>query len=225
MAGMPIARKWFATLSSIAVPEWCYYKTNRIFRSNWKTAAKLWEACCCWIRWNTIQSVRWEFYRFKYGPIGECSESLSRRNPGKNVSCQIINNSQQTFTSVHFYRYRSVIYLSHQMLLLLLLLHLITHPTKCYTNSKVRALSEKTNSEQVRLQVFRKSRWTNRQVPQFDRQLIPTAGTSNSKGSQTPIRPVARHNKIPTNSGSQSRPTRLPNPWCKKQQGKLERDL
>ena len=39
----------------------------------------------------------------------------------------------------------------------------------------MRALSEKTNSEQVRLQVFRKSRWTNRQVPQFDRQLIPTA--------------------------------------------------
>ena len=48
--------------------------------------------------------------------------------------------------------------------------------------------SEKNNSEQVRLQVFCKSRWTNRQVPQFDRQLIPTAGTSNSKGSQTPIR-------------------------------------
>ena len=88
------------------------------------------------------------------------------------------------------------------LFLLLLLLHLITHPTKCYTNSKVRALSEKTNSEQVRLQVFRKSRWTNCQVPQFDRQLIPTAGTSNSKGSQAPIRPVARHNKIPTNSGS-----------------------
>ena len=88
--------------------------------------------------------------------------------------------------------------------LLLLLLHLITHPTKCYTNSKVRAISEKNNSEQVRLQVFRKSRWTNRQ---FDRQLIPTAGTINSKGSQTPIRPVAKHNidnKIPTNSGSQS---------------------
>ena len=82
------------------------------------------------------------------------------------------------------------------------------HPTKCYTNSKVRALSEKNNSEQVHLQVFRKSRWTNRQVLQFDRQLISTAGTSNSKGSQTPIRPVARHNKIPTNSGSQSRPTR-----------------
>ena len=94
------------------------------------------------------------------------------------------------------------------LLLLLLLLHLITHPTKCYTNSKVRASSEKTNSEQVRLQVFRKSRWTNCQVPQLDRQLIPTAGTSNSKGSQTPIRPVAGHNKIPTNSGSQSRPTR-----------------
>ena len=97
---------------------------------------------------------------------------------------------------------------SSECILLLLLLHLITHPTKCYTNSKVRALSEKTNSEQVRLQVFRKSRWTNRQVPQFDRQHIPTAGTSNSKGSQTPIRPVARHNKIPTNSESQSRPTR-----------------
>ena len=32
------------------------------------------------------------------------------------------------------------------LLLLLLLLHLITHSTKCYTNSKVRALSEKTNS-------------------------------------------------------------------------------
>ena len=92
------------------------------------------------------------------------------------------------------------------LLLLLLLLHLITHPTKYY--SKVRASSEKNSSEQVRLQVFRKSRWVNRQVPQFDRQLIPTAGTSNSKGSQTPIRPVARHNKIPTNSGSQSRPTR-----------------
>ena len=91
---------------------------------------------------------------------------------------------------------------------LILLLHLITHPTKCYTNSKVHARSEKTNSEQVRLQVFRKSRWTNRQIPQFNRQLIPTAGTSNSKGSQTPIRPVARHNKIPTNGGSQSRPTR-----------------
>ena len=38
----------------------------------------------------------------------------------------------------------------------------------------------------MRLQVFRKSRWTD--VPQLDRQLIPTAGTSNSKGSQTPIR-------------------------------------
>ena len=68
-----------------------------------------------------------------------------------------------------------------QPFLLLLLLHLITHPTKCYTNSKVRVLSEKkqpkTNTEQVRLLVFRKSRWTNCQVPQFDRQLIPTAGT------------------------------------------------
>ena len=61
----------------------------------------------------------------------------------------------------------------------------------------------------MRLHVFRKSRWTNRHVPQFDRQqLIPTAETSNSKGSQTSIRPMARHNKIPTNSGSQSRPTR-----------------
>ena len=35
---------------------------------------------------------------------------------------------------------------------------------------KSACLSEKNNSEQVRLQVFRKSRWTNRQVPQFDRQ-------------------------------------------------------
>ena len=86
-------------------------------------------------------------------------------------------------------------------------MHLITHPTKCYTYSKVSAPSEKTNSEQVRLQVFRKSRRTNCQIPQFNRQLIPTAGTSNSKGSQTSIHPVARHNKIPTNSGSQSRPT------------------
>ena len=33
-------------------------------------------------------------------------------------------------------------------------------------------------------------------------------GTSSGKGSQTPIRPVARHNKIPTNGRSQSRPTR-----------------
>ena len=39
------------------------------------------------------------------------------------------------------------------------------HPTKCYTNSKVRTPSEKTNSEQVRLQVFRKSRETNCQIP------------------------------------------------------------
>ena len=112
------------------------------------------------------------------------------------------------------------------LLLLLLLLHLITHPTKCYTNSKVRVLSEKNNSEQVRLKVFRKSRWTNRQVPQLNRQLIPTAGTSNSKGSQTSTRPAARHNKIPKNNGFQC-PTdqRLPKPWCKKQQGKPERDL
>ena len=43
-------------------------------------------------------------------------------------------------------------------LLLLLLLHLITHPTNCYTNWKVRVPSEKNNSEQdlVRFQVFRK---------------------------------------------------------------------
>ena len=33
-------------------------------------------------------------------------------------------------------------------------------------------IRKKPNSEQVRLQVFRKSRWTNRQVPQFDRQLL-----------------------------------------------------
>ena len=33
--------------------------------------------------------------------------------------------------------------IAHARTLLLLLLHLITHPTKCYTNSKVRALSEK----------------------------------------------------------------------------------
>ena len=47
--------------------------------------------------------------------------------------------------------------------LLLVVLHLVTHahPRKCYTNSKVRVLSEKTNSEQVRLQVFRKSLGTN----------------------------------------------------------------
>ena len=53
-------------------------------------------------------------------------------------------------------------------------------------------------------------------------------GPATAIGSQTPIRHVARHNKIPTNSGSQSRPTRdcrLPNPWCKKHQGKPERDL
>ena len=61
----------------------------------------------------------------------------------------------------------SLVKIDCPILLLLLLLHLITHPTKCYTNSKVRALSEKNNFEQVRLQVFRKSRWTNRQVPQF----------------------------------------------------------
>ena len=88
-----------------------------------------------------------------------------------------------------------------------MILLLLLHPTKCYTNSKVLAPSEKTNSEQVRLQVFCKSRGTNCQIPQVNRQLIPTAGTSNSKGSQTSIRPVARHYKIPTNGGSQSRPT------------------
>ena len=95
------------------------------------------------------------------------------------------------------------------------------YPTKCYTNSKVCAPSEKTNSEQERLQAFRKSLSTTCQIPQFNRQLIPTTGTSNSKGSQTPIvgisnskgsqtpiRPVARQNKIPTNGGSQSRPAR-----------------
>ena len=70
------------------------------------------------------------------------------------------------------------------------------------------SIRKKPNSEQVHLQVFRKSCETNCQIPQFNRQLIPTAGTSNSKGSQTPIRPVARHNKIPTNGESQSRPTR-----------------
>ena len=63
---------------------------------------------------------------------------------------------------------------------IIIILHLITHPTKCDTNSKVHALSEKNNSEQVRLQVFRKSRWTNRQVPQFDRQLIPTENGVNA---------------------------------------------
>ena len=91
----------------------------------------------------------------------------------------------------------------------------------------MRALSEKNNSEQVRLQVFRKSRWTNRQVSQFDRQLIPTAGTSNSKGSQTTIRPVARHNMQDPHERRISKPTdqKLLNPWCKKQQGKPERDL
>ena len=40
------------------------------------------------------------------------------------------------------------------LLLLFLLLHLKTHPKKCYTNSKVRAISEKTTLNNVRLQVF-----------------------------------------------------------------------
>ena len=116
--------------------------------------------------------------------------SKDREFVGKGFSLNnLMNNSP-----IEFHQYAEK---KSMLLLLLLLLHLITHPTKCYTNSKVRALSEKTNSEQVRLQVFRKSRWTNCQVPQLNRQLIPTAGTSNSKGSQTPIRPVARHNKIP----------------------------
>ena len=39
------------------------------------------------------------------------------------------------------------------LLLLFLLFHLVTHPTKCYTNSKVRAPSEKTNSEPVRIYI------------------------------------------------------------------------
>ena len=50
----------------------------------------------------------------------------------------------------YYYYYYFIYFLS--------LLHLITHPTKCYTNLKLRAPSEKTNSEQVRLGVFCKSR-------------------------------------------------------------------
>ena len=40
--------------------------------------------------------------------------------------------------------------------ILLLLLHLITHPTKCYTNSKVRALSEKTTLNKCVFKCFAK---------------------------------------------------------------------
>ena len=99
----------------------------------------------------------------------------------------------------------------------------VTQTQKCVLHQKKKQQLRK----QVRLRVFRKCCRTNCQIPQFNRQRIPTAGTSNSKGSQTPIRPVARHNKIPTNGGSQSRPTmqKLLNPKCKKQQGKPERDL
>ena len=32
-------------------------------------------------------------------------------------------------------------------IIIIIILHLVMHPTKCYINSKVRAPSEKTNSE------------------------------------------------------------------------------
>ena len=95
------------------------------------------------------------------------------------------------------------------LLLLLLLLHLITHPTKCYTNSKVRALSEKTTLNKCVFKCFAKVagltvRCLNSTGNSFQ-QLGPATA---EESSRTPIRSVARHNKIPTNSGSQSRPTR-----------------
>ena len=83
-------------------------------------------------------------------------------------------------------------------------------PYKMLHKLKSACSVRKNNSEQVCHQLFCKSR-SYCQVPQFNRQLIPTAGTSNSKGSRTPIRPVARYNKIPTNGGSQSR--RIRNCW------------
>ena len=85
------------------------------------------------------------------------------------------------------------------IIIIIIIIALDNAPYKMLHKLKSACSIRKTNSEQVRLQVFRKSHWTNRQIPQFNRQLIPTAGTSNSKGSQTPVRPVARHNKIPTN--------------------------
>ena len=73
---------------------------------------------------------------------------------------------------------------------------------------KLKSACSIRKNQQVHLQVFSKSLRTNWQIPQFNWQPIPTTGTSNSKGSQTPIHPVARHNKIPANGRSQSRPTR-----------------
>ena len=74
-------------------------------------------------------------------------------------------------------------YLFHStqiIIIIIIIIALDNAPYKTLHKLKSACFIRKNNSEQVRLQVFRKSRWTNRQAPQFDRQLIPTAGTSNS---------------------------------------------
>ena len=93
-------------------------------------------------------------------------------------------------------------------LLLLLLLHLVTHPTKCYTKSKERAPSEKPTLNKCVFKCFSKIAGPTVRSFNSTGNSFQQLGSATAVGSHTPIRPVARHNKIPTNDGSQSRPTR-----------------
>ena len=66
----------------------------------------------------------------------------------------------------------------------------VSHFTKCNTNSKVRALSRIRLPKQMCFQVFCKSIQARRGRPQISRQNIPTARTSHSKRSQSPVSPM-----------------------------------
>ena len=82
------------------------------------------------------------------------SSGLCRRNPWKGGRIAIVS-----WMSVYVLcRWKCLVHCweHNEMLIFLLLLHLITHPTKCYTNSKVHAPSEKTTLNKCVFKCFAK---------------------------------------------------------------------
>ena len=121
--------------------------------------------------------------------------------------------------------YQKISTLSLDNIIIIIIIALDNAPYKMLHKLKSACFIRKTNSEQARLQVFKQKSLDYPSGPSTQQAIIPTAGTSNSKGSQTPIRPVAGTTRSPRTADLKATDQRLPNPWCKKQQGKPERDL
>ena len=148
---------------------------------------------------------------------------MSGKNPnyvytfGKKYSIIIILAS--IFLTINHGHGRLLLNIIDKLLFLLLLLHLVMHPTNVTQTQKLVCPSEKKNCWKcaVRVQVFRKNLRTNCQISRFNKQLMPTDGSCISQRLSN-LNPSCGEAQQDPREQRSSKPTYQ----CKNQQGNTQ---